>query len=139
MNARIGVAVCAVLVASQARAGPVLDLELAFQALHVVDTAQTLDIRKTPCRDLEQVGPDRWEWRHCYTESESAWAIGRHPSDRSVWAFMGAEAVAHAAVTWTLYRAGAPPWVEYSWQAVTIGFQAETDVRNVSIGLRYRF
>lgn len=106
--------------------------ETLFQAVHLIDTAQTLGISHTPCH---------WDHRgqECPAEAFAGALIGHHPSDRSVWALMGTEAVLHLAVTAGLYRAGAPMWVQRGWQAVTIGFQLADDDRNVRIGLRLRF
>ena len=98
--------------------------EAVFQALHAVDAAQTLDIRHRPP----------------LFESESAlgagWAIGARPSDHAVWAYMGAEAALHLAVTAALVRLGAPRWATTVWEAVTISVDGVAVANNARLGLR---
>lgn len=113
--------------------------ELIFQAAHAVDTAQTLGIRTTPCRDWFQVGPNEWHSNHCPVEAESAWIIGHHPSDHTVWAFMGAEALLHAGITVAMVHYHAPRWALRTWEASTISIQLGTDAHNAAIGLKLRF
>ena len=102
-----------------------------FQLSHLADTAQTLGIARTPCFT------PRPGWTTCPGENIAEHLIGRHPSDRSVWALMGAEAAAHLAVTVGLERAHAPRWLLRSWEGVTIAVQTADDAKNASIGLAW--
>ena len=115
--------------------------EGVFQALHVADLGQTLDIR----RARTAVNPDGFGYRtlsFAYHEENgllsAGWAIGPHPSDRSIYAYFAAEALVHAAVSWELDRLDAR-WPERAWQAVTISIQSAVIGHNASIGLQVRF
>jgi hypothetical protein len=101
--------------------------EVAFQTIHLVDTAQTLDLRR--CHYQDRVFRENDELFN------SGWIIGHHPSDAAVYQYMAAEAAAHAVVTWALSRY-APPWGARGWEFVTIGVDGYTVEHNFSIGLR---
>jgi len=97
--------------------------EYTYQVLNVVDMGQTLYIADNPDR---------------YYENVADWAIGRHPSRRSVVAFMGAEAVLHAGVTEVLLRNDMTKTAAL-WQCLTIGDKLNNTVHNYSIGVRMGF
>lgn len=98
--------------------------EFAFHALHLVDTAQTLDIARHPVQYRESSAI-------CY----GAMWIGPHPSQRAVWEYMGAHAVLHTAVTLAMVHYNAPRWAIRAWEATGIGIEAYTVSHNASIGL----
>lgn len=100
--------------------------ELAFQAVHVADLQQTLAIKHHP---------------HLYESSnvfDAGWAIGPHPSDRQVYAYMAAEAGLHAGVT-VLFSRYASPWLARVWEVVTISVDGATIAHNAKLGLQVRF
>jgi hypothetical protein len=93
--------------------------ETAWQILHAIDTAQTVGIAQQPDR---------------YYERFSSGVIGKHPSEESVIAYMGACAVSHYVFAkWsydrhrTIYKA---------FEAVTIGVTGTNVSINYRIGLR---
>lgn len=102
--------------------------EVAWQAVHAVDFAQT---------DMTARDPD------CY--KESAWPtaniIGSHPSQAGLAAYWAAESAAHYAVSRWLDReedatgSRAWGWARTAWYAVTIGASLDNVVHNHSIGL----
>ena len=99
--------------------------EALFQAVHVADLQQTLDIKRHP--GLIEVGGI----------VDSAWAIGHRPSDRSVYAFMAAEGALHAGVTVLLSQWS--PWAARGWEAITISVNGEVVRHNAQLGLRIHF
>jgi hypothetical protein len=99
--------------------------ESAFQAVHLIDLQQTLDIAKHP-RMFERANV-----------FDAGWAIGDHPSDRSVYAFMAGEAVLHAGVTVLLARY-CSAWSVRLWEATTISLNGLTVAHNAHIGLAVR-
>jgi hypothetical protein len=98
--------------------------EILYQSLHVVDSAQTVYIAGHPDQ---------------YFEKESAWAIGRHPSEAYVIKFMATESAIHVAVTAALVTASAPRWLTRTWELLTIGDSAHCVFNNHSIGIQARF
>lgn len=99
--------------------------EAVFQAVHLVDLQQTLDIASH---------------RGFFERSSSVdagWAIGPHPSDRSIYAYLGADALLHLAVTGALVR-WAPTWTVRVWEATTISLAGATVAHNAHIGLAVR-
>jgi hypothetical protein len=98
--------------------------EALYQALHLIDTSQTIYIAKHPDR---------------FYESESAWAIGKHPSESRVIGYMALDAVGHAAVTATLVSFNAPRWLTRTWELVTIGDSAHCVGNNFRIGIKAQF
>lgn len=98
--------------------------ELAFQALHLVDTGQTLDLRHDA---------PRFESENAF---DAGWCIGTHPKPGPVWAYMSVEAAAHAAVTVALVHYQAPRWALRVWEAASIVLEGDTVARNASLGMR---
>lgn len=99
--------------------------EATYQTLHVVDTAQTLNIRK------------QWERGQNLCEVDSSWAIGREPTPGRVIPYMAAEAVAHAGITNLMVTKRAPQWAIRTWQVVTIGVTVDEIGRNYYLGIRF--
>jgi len=99
----------------------ILGAEFTFQAVHGIDLEQTLQARHYP-RLSESTAP----WA-------GGWLIGRHPSDRSISAYMAGEATLHAAVTVGLLEVRAPGWLIGSWEAVTIGVDGATVWNNARL------
>lgn len=97
--------------------------EIAYQVLNLIDAKQTLQVARHP---------ERWR------ESTSAWALGEHPSERSVYAYMASCGLAHAAVTQLLLYHGHDSLAGV-WQAVTIGEKAFAVAGNHSVGIRVKF
>lgn len=92
--------------------------ETAWQALHLVDTAQTLQIARAPDR---------------YWEAWSAWAIGKHPSERSVIAYMAGTALVHyLAADWLHER---HPRLFIAFETLTLADTGRCVVMNYRIGL----
>lgn len=100
--------------------------EAVLQALHAVDCQQTLDIKHRPWISEDSSALD------------AGWAIGPYPSDRRIYAYCGAEAVLHLAVTAALAH-WAPAWVTRTWEVTTITLQGVTVAHNARIGLRLHF
>jgi hypothetical protein len=96
--------------------------EALYQALHLIDTSQTIYIAKHPDQFYE-----------------SAWAIGKHPSESRVIGYMALDAVGHAAVTATLVSLNAPRWLTRTWELVTIGDSAHCVGNNFRIGIKAQF
>jgi hypothetical protein len=100
--------------------------ETAFQVIHAVDTAQTIDIRRHP------------GLHECAGPMGAAWAIGEHPKDHQVYEFMAAEGLLHLAITEALSRSSLPRgWVR-AWELVTIGIDSGVVAHNFSLGLKVR-
>lgn len=93
--------------------------EATYQVLNAFDAAQTYEIA---------ANPRKWHERSAL--------LGRHPSETSVVAYMGAEAWAHAVITQTMVNRDTPMWIQRSWAAVSIGWKADNVVRNYNIGIR---
>jgi hypothetical protein len=93
--------------------------EVAWQAMHVVDTLQTLQIS----RDSR------------YREAESAWLMGERPDETTVLAWSVGTALAHAGVTQLLLEYDYPKLAKV-WQFVTLNALCHTVEHNASIGIR---
>lgn len=91
--------------------------EVVFQAMHVIDYHQTMNVVNHPdkYRELNPV-------------------IGEHPSRDRLNAFMFTGAVLHIGVTHFLPA----KWRPY-WQYLTIGIKAGCIVQNLNTGLRIDF
>lgn len=96
--------------------------ELAWQSLHAVDVAQTLNAADDPC----------------YIESYSITQamIGKQPSDGEVLAWGIGTAVAHWWVSRTLERREAPQWLQKVWSLGTISHTGYTIANNYDNGVR---
>ena len=92
--------------------------EQAWQALHAIDTVQTLHIARDPARFHEDI---------------AAWAIGRHPSAGSVLAYMAGTAVIHAqCARWLDDR---HPLGFKAFEVISIGLTGRNVLVNVKVGL----
>lgn len=80
--------------------------ELAWQALHAVDTAQTVQIARSTCYWEEAPGTEQLIGHHPSTAGALTWGIG--------------SALAHWGVSAWLTEHG-PHWARPLWNAVTIG------------------
>jgi hypothetical protein len=96
--------------------------ELAWQTLHAVDVAQTLEAARDPC-----YRESAWVTRHL---------IGRQPSDGSVLAWGAGTAVLHAWISSELESRGAPAWVQMVWDLGTLGQTAYAVGSNHTAGVR---
>ena len=97
--------------------------EIAWQTLHAVDVAQTVN---GPAGDP------------CYMEADplTSAIIGEQPSKTEAVAWGLAWAGMHAGVTWLLDRNEAPQWAQIGWQALTITNTASAVYRNHQAGIR---
>jgi len=101
--------------------------ESLFQAVHLVDLEQTLDIHRHS--NLEETG---------FSDGGCAWAIGHYPSESRIYAYMSAEAAAHFLVAHLLLRYG-QPWMLHAYERATISFNAMVIDNNARLGLTVRF
>jgi hypothetical protein len=96
--------------------------EIAWQALHAVDVAQTMSAARDPCY------------------REAAWLtrsiIGEQPSEAEVLAWGVGTAIIHRWVGQVLERRDAPRWVRVAWDLGTIGYTGHTVVDNHRNGVR---
>jgi hypothetical protein len=106
---------------------PEIAEESLFQAIHIVDLEQTLDIHRH--NNLQEMGIDH---------GGCAWAIGHYPSESRIYGYMGAEAAAHLLVTHLLVRYGSP-WMVHAFERATISFNALVIDDNARLGLTVRF
>ena len=93
--------------------------EVAFQTLNVIDWGQTRYIAQHPDQ---------------FYESESAWAIGHHPTTGRVDAYMAESAVLHFIVAYYLPESWRVPF-----QYITIGGKLNATIGNASIGIKMSF
>ncbi len=93
--------------------------EVAWQAMHAIDTAQTLSLT----RDSR------------YVEVESAWLLGERPKEKAVVAWSVASSFAHAGITRLLIDNDHPKAAKI-WQYVTLSSVCSTVGRNASIGIQ---
>lgn len=100
--------------------------ESLFQIVHVADTLQTLQI------------PDRKGLYESSNVLDGGLWIGHKPSRSAIELYMGGEAIAHALVSYELYR-HAPPWMSRVWEVTTISVDALTVEHNAHLGLAIRF
>lgn len=98
--------------------------ERAYQALNLIDSAQTMRIA---------LHPNQWG------ERESAWYMSEHPSMFTAGAFGLIKAFGHAEATQALYDNDAPPWLIRGWQVITIGDVAQAVYGNYRAGLSFGF
>ncbi len=96
--------------------------EVAWQALHAVDVAQTLSAADDPCYE-----EDAWLTRRL---------IGRQPSDAEVMAWGIGTAVGHALIAKTLERWDAPVWLKKVWSYGTITHTGYVVASNHDEGIR---
>lgn len=94
-----------------------LAYEVAYQTLHAVDTAQTLNIR------------------HTAGHVETNPILGKRPKDAEVIAYMAAESAAHLLVSTALVDRGAPMWLQRLWHYVSIGYNGRIVISNARQGL----
>ena len=92
--------------------------EIAYQALHIVDTLQTLDIKNH--NDVV----------------ESNHILGYRPTDAKIISYMAAESVLHFAITTQLASHGAPLWLQRTWGMASIGLTARVVAVNFRLGLK---
>ena len=106
---------------------PEIAEESLFQAVHLVDLEQTLDIHRH--NNLQEMGIDH---------GGCAWAIGHYPSEAQIYAYMSAEAALHFVVTDLLVRYGSP-WMVHAFERTTISVNAAVIDSNAHLGLTVRF
>lgn len=120
-----------VIFVTPAKAGawspPEIAEESLFQAIHLIDLGQTLDIHRHD--NLEEMG---------IAQGGCAWAIGHYPSESRIFAYMGAEAAAHFLVTDLLVHFGRP-WMVHTFEAATISVNALVIDNNARLGLTVKF
>ena len=95
--------------------------EAAWQAMHGIDTAQTLSIARDP---------------DCYAENMIDPLIGRHPPQGMVLAWGVGAAALHLAVT-NILNTYTRQTVVHIWQGITIVSTAAIISHNFSIGIRF--
>lgn len=96
-------------------------LEMAYQAVHIADLSQTLQIKDHP------------ELR------ESNWFLGDHPSDGKIAVWYVGTAYGHAFVTSVLTQEGAPRWMCRTWAVLSIGDALNAVRGNYQLGLKVGF
>jgi hypothetical protein len=96
--------------------------EIAWQAMHAVDIAQTMKAARDPC-----YVEDAWLTKKI---------IGEQPSDGEVLAWGVGSAVIHYVVSKTLESANAPQWVQKVWSYGTISYTGFTVADNYNNGVR---
>jgi hypothetical protein len=115
-------ALCVLLLAGcQTLSRETIAYEATYQALHVIDTVQTLNIKNH--RNGRLIG------------YESNPVLGKSPSDSDILTYMVAEAATHAMITFALDRAEAPLWLQRSWHIGSIGWNGRLVVMNYKMGL----
>jgi len=107
--------------------GPLIAEESLFQAIHLIDLEQTLDIHRH--NNLQEMGID---------QGGCAWAIGHYPSEPRIFAYMGAEAALHLVVAHVLVRYGSP-WMVHTFERTTIAINAAVVDSNAHLGLTVKF
>jgi hypothetical protein len=93
-------------------------VEIAYQAVHVADWLQTLQIARNP---------DRW--------SETNPILGEHPSVSDVNQYFLATAVGHALISHYIPSAK----MTRVWQGTTIAIQRGYVIHNHSLGISIKF
>jgi hypothetical protein len=106
---------------------PEIAEESLFQAIHLIDLEQTLDIHRH--NNLEEMG---------LQQGGCAWAIGHYPSESRIYAYMSAEAAVHFVVTDVLVHFGSP-WMVHTFERTTISVNALVIDNNARLGLTVRF
>lgn len=100
---------------------PENNLDRTWQALHIIDAAQTMSLNSDPC--LEEINP------------MTRTLIGKEPSDEEVIAWYIGTAVGHYFIGQALDRW----WNEKAgntWRAITVGAVGYTVVNNHQLGMR---
>lgn len=106
---------------------PQIAQESLFQAIHLIDLGQTLDIHRHD--NIEEMG---------FSSGGCAWAIGHYPSEAHIYAYMSAEAAVHFLVTDLLVHFG-KPWMVNTFESATISVNAMVIDSNARLGLTVRF
>jgi hypothetical protein len=106
---------------------PEIAEESVFQAIHLADLGQTLDIHRHS--NLEEMGID---------QGGCAWAIGHYPSEARIYAYMGAEGALHFLVTDLLVHYGSP-WMVHAFERATMSINALVIDNNARLGLTVKF
>ena len=96
--------------------------EATWQALHVIDVAQTLNAASDDC-----YAEDAWLTQRL---------IGKQPSDTQVLAWGVGTALAHWAISRTLEARDAPQWLQRMWSYGTISHTGYAVVTNHNNGVR---
>ncbi len=96
--------------------------EIAWQTLHVMDVAQTLNAASDPC----------------YVESSwlTQQLIGDQPRHEEVLVWGIGTAIIHMLVSRTLEARDAPQWLQRAWSVTTISHTAYAVATNHSEGVR---
>jgi hypothetical protein len=91
--------------------------EYAWQALHLVDTAQTVQIARSS--------------HNCFHENQnqSGWLIGENPTVAGALTWGLGYALGHAYITKLMVEHDWPQWIQQTWQITTVG-AAAYDVKN---------
>lgn len=119
----LALAVCIAL-AGCALSPAARDTEIAYQALNIIDTGQTVSTARNP---------------NVYSEVDPITRplIGTHPSTAHVYEVMAAIAIVHAGVTFWLdsHDQGDGPWHTASllWQALSLTDKAVIVIRNATL------
>lgn len=98
------------------------DVERAWHVLHLIDTAQTLNMIGDPC--------------YKETDPLTRRLIGSNPNTEEVLAWSIATGYGHWWVSRKLERMEAPKWIQRSWQATTFVYATDTVYNNHDIGIR---
>lgn len=97
--------------------------ELAWQAMHFVDVAQTIN---GPANDP------------CFVEANplTRSLIGENPSEESVLLWGMGVAFLHATASHMIEESDAPKWVEWAWHSVSLVTKGSTIIGNHNEGIR---
>lgn len=98
------------------------ETELTWQALHVMDVAQTLSAARDPCYE-----EDAWLTRRL---------IGAQPETGEVLLWGVGTSLAHAWISNTLEDRGAPRWLQKTWSYATITSSGFAVASNHAEGVR---
>lgn len=111
MKGLITIALAAILCGCASMPKEQRTYEIAYQALHAIDTAQTLKINNVAGRETNPI-------------------LGRHPKDYEVIAYMAAEAAIHARISKAMADHDAPMWMQRSWHYVSLIWNGHLVIRN---------
>lgn len=106
---------------------PEIAEESLFQAVHLLDLEQTLDIHRH--NNIQEMG---------IGQGGCAWAIGHYPSEARIYTYMSAEATVHLLVADLLVRYGSS-WMVHAFERTTISINAAVIDSNARLGLTVRF